>query len=66
MQKILADNSGKENLTEFARKEVPKYEAAIRNLDSLEGRCLESFKGIVERIGQTEEPVGEDEIRNLD
>lgn len=66
MQKILADNSSKENLTEFARKELPKYEDSIRNLDSLEGRCIENKKGLNPRVGEKDKNEGEDEIRNIE
>ena len=66
LQKILADNSSKENLTDYVRKELPKYEDSIRNLDSLEGRCIENKKGLNPRIGEKNQNEGEDEIRNID
>ena len=66
LQKILADNSSKKNLTEFVRKELPKYEDSIRNLDSLEGRCIENKRGLNLRIGEKDQNEGEDEIRNID
>ena len=60
-KKVISDGGSKETLVDYVQKELPKYETALKNLETLQGSC-----GIKKDFvdPRNEDPSSEPDIRS--